>query len=165
MTPAPLCAGMGVREYRRFLPRENDFGEGRDGIGIEGNSLARRGYVAIEPLRGRWVRSTVLGLDLRAEGPVVRFRGSETLVPLLHHEERVSCWTRHDRCRPGSLRSKNSWGRQQLAATRKDCVVSRRPLVAPKRRLGSPPRHGSPNSRHRSKLRRPVPRPRSTLAT
>lgn len=85
----PLYAGMGVREYWRFFPPDNEVGEGRDGIGLEGNRLAGREYVPIQPLRGRWVCSAVLCLDLRAEGPAVRFRDSETLIPLLHHEEQV----------------------------------------------------------------------------
>ncbi len=77
-----VYASMAVRAYWRFDPR----GELR-GRAVRGSGLGDLGYAPLERLADGSIRSEALGLDVRAEGPLLRFRDPEAGEDLRTFEE------------------------------------------------------------------------------
>ena len=77
---------MGVSEYWRFDPDGRHIPQGLDGWRLEGGKY--RPVAGRRQVRGaRMYRSEVLGLDLRAEGRLLRFRDPRTGLDLKTHAE------------------------------------------------------------------------------
>ena len=80
-------AAMGVPEYWLFDPKGDVFPAGPQ---LQGLALSDGGYVRLAPLRAdgvTMIRSSVLGLDLRAEGEFIRMRDPATRADILHQRE------------------------------------------------------------------------------
>ncbi len=82
-----VCASMAVREYWRFDPRGELRGARRPGDRLQGSGLGYLGYAPLERLADGSIRSEALGLDVRVEGPLLRFRDPEPGEDLRTFEE------------------------------------------------------------------------------
>ena len=88
-------AAMGVPEYWLFDPKGGQFPRGTPRL--QGFELVRGAYRPIAPrVEGgiAAIRSEVLGLDVRREGKLLRFREHSTGEDIRHHDEEVARATR-----------------------------------------------------------------------
>ena len=116
---------MGVSEYWRFDPDGRHIRQGLEGWRLEG--LKYRPVVARRQAGGvRTYRSEVLGLELRAEGRLLRFRDPRTGQDLMTHAET------HD-ARENAERRANTAERRANTAERRANTAERRADAAERR--------------------------------
>ena len=94
-------AGMGVPEYWLFDPK-GDLFRRRGEAQLQGLKLVDGKYQPLDEVRERglaMIRSEVLGLDLRVEGELLRFRDAASGEDIRHRDEEVAFGVRQARRR------------------------------------------------------------------
>lgn len=106
---------MGVREYWRFDPVGEQIRQG-----LEGWRLVAAGYERVrETGSAGWYRSDALGLDLRAEGWLLRFRDPRLGRDLMTHAETGRALQESDRERDRAVRERDDAVRERDDANRR----------------------------------------------
>lgn len=106
---------MGVREYWRFDPLGKQVRQG-----LEGWRLVASGYERVRATGSAgWYRSEVLGLDLRAEGWLLRFRDPRLGRDLMTHAETGRALQESDRKRDRAERERDDAVRERDEAHRR----------------------------------------------
>ena len=112
---------MGVGEYWRFDPLGVLIRQGLEGWRLEGGRYDR---VQAERADG-WHRSEVLGLELRAEGRLLRFWDPQMGRALVTHSEALGALRAAERDRTQAVRERDAATRERDAATRERDAAKR----------------------------------------